>query len=65
MALKAWLAQGVAEGPGSAELSRRKKKNNRLTLEVESLTQQFLQAHQDSNARMTLLQSFALKPFGP
>lgn len=66
MTLKAQMAQRVAEGPSSAKLSRLKEEKNRLALEVKSLTQQLLQAHQDCNARMTFLfQSLAPKPSGP
>lgn len=61
--LKAQMSHGVAEGPGLEELSKIKEENAKQALEIKSLTQQLVQAYQDSNVRMKLLlQSFAPKP---
>lgn len=63
--LKAKLAQDNSEGPGSAELIRLKQENAKQAMEIKSLTQKFLQAHQDSNMCITfLIQSIAPKSSG-
>lgn len=43
--LNAQLLQAQAEGPGAGELVALKAQNERLNVEVKSLTQQLLQAH--------------------
>lgn len=61
--MKAQIIQGVAEEPCFVELARVKEENVQQDLEITSLIQQLLYAHQESNARITLLlKSFAPKP---
>lgn len=49
--MKAQIIQGVAEEPCFVELARVKEENVQQDLEIKSLIQQLLYAHQESNAR--------------
>lgn len=60
--LKAKLAQATSERSGSTEVLKLKEENEKHAQEIKSLTQQLFKAHQDFNAKLTMLiQSYTPK----
>ncbi|KAH0706008.1 hypothetical protein KY285_010540 [Solanum tuberosum] len=61
--LKAQLAKSQKEGPGSAEVSNLRKKNETLLVENAELKEKMIKSNDAANDRLTLfIQSLTQKP---